>query len=63
MKRSQKEEEKERDERLEYCKGIVELLCFENPSSFAELVRAGLRGVERARKAKEAQSLDTESRS
>jgi hypothetical protein len=32
--------------RLEYCKGLVELLCRDDPRALEEIVRAALRGVE-----------------
>ena len=40
--------QEERLWRLEYCKGVVESLCRENPEFLPEIVKAALRGVETA---------------
>lgn len=49
-----------KDERLEYCKALIEMMCRENPTYFVELVRAGLRGVESAQ-AKEGKPIEDRS--
>jgi hypothetical protein len=55
MNQSQNEE----NERLEYCKALIEMACRENPEYFPELVKAALKGIESAQR-QEAQRLESE---
>jgi hypothetical protein len=40
----------EKDEKLEYCKRLIEMACRENPEYFPELVKAALKGIESAQR-------------